>query len=724
MSSTPLTTLRLSWPRDVTADQQLTAIHLLVQAGGRPMVLEALGQAGQVQHLLRVQDSHRSQLTRQLRTAIPGLGIETTEAPSTPTVVTKSVELRLTTKRRPLRTDDVATTSRALLAALSHVGKDERCSLQWTLQRRTAARAVPSKIASLPDEKWWKALLQAPLGVAPPADADTRAALRDKHQSVGVLAVGHIAAAASPSRANQLIRSVLAALRTAEGPGVQITARTTKPGVCRSRSLMHLNASELATLSAWPIGPTADLPVVRLGSRRLPIPAGMHRTGRVVGRATWPGRARALTLAVNDSLRHLHVVGPTGTGKSTLLLHLIDQDIDAGRAVVVIEPKGDLIRDVLARVPKSRTTDVVLIDPTDPEAVVGLNPLAVSRASRELVADQLLATFHGLYAQHWGPRTSDILHAALLTLARSDSPTIVALPLLLSDPSFRRRLVGQLSDPIGLGPFWAQFEAWSEAERVLATAPVLNKLRPFLMRPTLRRTVGQSTPKFQMLSLFTERKIVLVNVAKGQLGPEAASLLGALVLSSLWQTALTRTGIDPSRRHPVMVYIDEFQDYLHLPTDLADALTQARGLGIGFTLAHQHLGQLEPSLRAAVLANVRSRVCFQLGSDDARVFAGTSTLLGAEDFASLDTFHFYAQLTIDGAVAAWTSGQSHPAAAPQSSRHARIDDVIAASRRTYATPLADIDADLQRLVTGRSTNQRPASSNDLAPKRRKTGGAA
>ena len=259
-----------------------------------------------------------------------------------------------------------------------------------------------------------------------------------------------------------------------------------------------------------------------------------------------------------------------------------------------------------------------------------------------------------------GPRTSDILHAGLLTLTRLPGMSLAALPLLLSDPAFRRRVVGSLNDPIGLNPFWTSFEAWSEAERGTAIAPVMNKLRPFLMRPSLRRVIGQSEPKFDLQSVFHSRRILLVNLAKGAMGIEAASLLGALVLAGLWQHAQERSRIEPGKRAPVFVYIDEFQDYLHLPTDLGDALAQARGLGIGFVLAHQHLAQLSPSMRAGVMANARSRICFQLAQDDAKTLAASSTILGTEDFTSLDAYQFYAQLVAGGAVEPWCSGQSLP----------------------------------------------------------------
>jgi hypothetical protein len=377
----------------------------------------------------------------------------------------------------------------------------------------------------------------------------------------------------------------------------------------------------------------------------------------------------------------------------------------AGRAVVVIEPKGDLIRDVITRVPPERVGDVVLIDPTDSETAVGINPLAAGGQSSELVADQLLGAFHHQYAASWGPRTSDILYASLLTLARTPGMSLAALPLLLNDPRFRRTVVGALDEPIVLQPFWQAFDAWSDGERTTAIAPVLNKIRPLLVRPSLRAVLGQAAPRFDLRQVFTERKILLVNLAKGLLGPEAAGLLGNIVVGQLWQTALERSAIPAERRPPVFIYVDEFQDYLSLPTDLADALAQARGLKVGLTLAHQHLGQLSPQMRSAVLANARSRVVFQLAAEDAKVFA-TDTNLLPEDFRTLTAFEAYAQLVAGDAVQPWLSLRTLPAP-PLSSNP---DEVRRRSREQYAVSRAEVDSALQRL--------RGAREGDLGPKRR------
>jgi hypothetical protein len=424
----------------------------------------------------------------------------------------------------------------------------------------------------------------------------------------------------------------------------------------------------------------------------------------VVGVSTYPGQERELALSPLDSLQHLHVLGPTGTGKSTLLQGLINQDIHAGRGVAVVDPKGDLIEGVLERIPAGRRSDVAVLDPADETRPVGLNVLAGSGRPAELVADQVLAVFHDLYRESWGPRTQDILHAALLTLANRPGMTLCALPVLLSSPGFRRKAVAELTDEIALKPFWSWYESLTDGERQQAIAPVMNKLRAFLLRPRLRAVIGQAEPALDLASVYAERKIVLVSLAKGLVGPEAASLLGSLVVSQLWQAALGRAALPARQRHPVMVYIDEFQDYLHLPTDIADVLAQARGLGVGLTLAHQHLAQLPAAMRSSVLANARSRVCFQLGSEDARLIASSSAELEAADLQSLGRFQAYASLVGRGAVTPFASLRTlEPTSPVQNAAELRK-----LSRARYGQDLRAVEAQLAELVSGGvASDERP-----------------
>ena len=237
------------------------------------------------------------------------------------------------------------------------------------------------------------------------------------------------------------------------------------------------------------------------------------------------------------------------------------------------------------------------------------------------MVENLVGLFKSLYRHSWGPRLDDILRAALLTLAGSEGATLCEVALILTDPHYRRRLVGPLDDPVGLESFWGWYEALSDAERQTVVGPVLNKVRAFTMRPTVRSIIGQSQPTLDLGEVLAEGKVLLCSLASGLLGEEAASLLGALIVAELWHATTARAGLPEASRKPVMAYLDEFQHFVHLPTPMPSMLAEARGLGLGLALAHQHLDQLGEEARHAVLANTRSRVVFQLPAGDARVMA-------------------------------------------------------------------------------------------------------
>jgi hypothetical protein len=299
-----------------------------------------------------------------------------------PVRASRAVKLRLTTSQRSLKIDEPELVSRALLTALALTRRDEEAVRQWQLLTALPPASVGSGVDRA--ESSPSSLADVLLGRRGRLDAEGRQALRAKRALPVWRVVGRIAArAATPAREQMLLRELVAALRLANAPGVHVLAKR------RSASLvdrpgrswlapLRLNTSELATVAAWPIGLTGELSVERSGARLLPVSKEIARHGRIIGRSTFPGRERPVALAARDGLRHLHVLGPTGVGKSTLLLNLIVQDIAAGRGVVVIEPKGDLVEDVLARIPGERLDDVVLLDPADEARPVGLNPLAAN----------------------------------------------------------------------------------------------------------------------------------------------------------------------------------------------------------------------------------------------------------------------------------------------------------------------------------------------------------
>jgi hypothetical protein len=271
------------------------------------------------------------------------------------------------------------------------------------------------------------------------------------------------------------------------------------------------------------------------------------------------------------------------------------------------------------------------------------------------------------------------------------------------------------SDPIAAGPFWAWYDSLSEDGRSQVTAPLMNKLRP-LLRPALRSVLAQRSPRFNIRQVLTDNKVLLVPLQKGVIGPDSAELLGALVLAELWLAIRERAAIPAKRRTPVMVYLDEVQDYLRLPTDLSDALATSRALGAAWHLAHQYRDQLSPAIRAAFEANARSRICFQLNATDARAMAAGQQRITPEDFSALPAFHIYAALLHHNSLQPWASATTLPAPRRCSDPAA----VRAASRSRYGQPLAAIEADFAALLDHSTNTSSSSSATTPTGRRRRT----
>ncbi|SHH31256.1 Type IV secretory system Conjugative DNA transfer [Jatrophihabitans endophyticus] len=623
------------------------------------------------------------------------------------TAVVTSGQLKANTRHRPLVTDHPERVVRALLATGVRLVKGEQLVVQLLLGPRRIPLAVPDQSPSSVVAPWYTV---AWIGNGGRIDGDKRRALRSKVSDFGFACAVRLGVTATDAeRRKSLLLGLSAAVRVAEAPGVQLRFRRMhahdfNAAVSPLRWPLRLGVPELVGLTGWPLG-DEELPGLPSPHPKPLSPApGTTGTELVIADATATDKPTGLVLPMSSAVRHVHVIAPTGAGKSTLLANWTAQVVNAGHGAVVIEPKGDLVDDVLARIKPEHQERVVVLDPNDP-APVGLNPLATQGGrSPELVADAMVSVFKQLYGKAVGARTQDILYAGLLTLARRGDASLVMLPLLFTNPGFRRSVTAGLRDPLVLEPFWATFEHWSDAERMAAVAPAMNKLRP-LLRPGLRGVLGQRAPRFTTSQIFTERKVLLVPLKRGVIGPDAAQLLGSLVVADLWQSIQARANVPAADRHPVAIVIDEVQDYLHLPTDLADGLAQARGYGAGFVLSHQFLSQLPRELKSAVLANALSRIVFRLPHEDAVQLAKGHPELAAADLEALGPYEVYANLFARGTTTPYASGRSRPLG----SATADVAAVRSRSRAAYGRPLDEVEAGFSELY------DQTSAPDDLGP---------
>ena len=673
----------------VLADGSLGRVVLELRASGGQAVWAVGSRAGE-------------RLARVVRELVPGCRVSRGVSRR---AVDQAVVVSARPVGTPLATERLTTVVRAVLAALATTAKDEELVVQLQLGQRFS----PQALGRVEPQGWLELLGLVPV---PSLSGERGRRLRaqlGRHRAAVCLRLG--VRAASPLRQRTLLQGLLGALRLVEGPGVRLRARTEHPaklnGVRRPwRPGLELGAGEIVAMAGWPVGEGALPATPSAHPRVLPLPP-VRETQRAFATGVADQAGERLGISIGDALYHTVLLGPTGAGKSTALAHLALADIHAGRGVLLIDPKTDLVADILARIPEQRRDDVVVIDPTSSRPV-GINPLARAQTTRgasssvgggvpgggaspELVADTVLATLKGVFAESWGVRVEQVLSAALVTLARTPGATLVDLPLLLTNAAYRQRLMAASGeDPLGTGQFWAAYEALSEAQRQQWVGPVLTRLQPFLIRPHLRATLGQATPSFDLGEVFTRRRIVLVSLNKGVLGAESARLLGSLLVGQLWPLILARAAVEPSRRHVVSVFIDEVQDYLSLPGSLADALAQARSLGAAFHLAHQYRGQLPAALKAGIDANARNKIIFSLSAADAAELARQAIGLEAADFQLLPRFGVYARTMHHGRENPWCHATTLPPTPP-------VQDALAlraSSQARYGQDAAQVEAAL------------------------------
>lgn len=646
---------RVTFPRGVTADQVTAAVRSL---GGllpsrlyqlvlaRSIVLEVIATERGTEHFLIVPSAHARYVVGQWRAAIPGIRLVRDERGAEESRTARELHV---VGREALRIEAAVQTSAGLLAALQPIGAGEAVVVQWAL---SPVEPVPPVLTALTDGRDAHRIPQTRRAAEPSLRAICRVGVR----------------AALPGA---LLARVIGALHGADTGDRQIK-RTMFPSPFVAGRLARRAAPVLTTslLSADEAGAVLGIPLegpqleglTLTGSRVLPpLPAVAHE-GRVLGDAL--GTSRPLALTESESRKGLLITSPTGAGKSTVLEHLCAADFAAGRGVIAIESKTDLCAALADLVPVSRVGDVLIFDPSDCRPA-GFNLLGGGDEAADLITDHVVGQFRRIYQGYLGPRSEFLLRGALLTLSQAEGDwTICEVMALLSDAALRRRLMATISDH-ALESLWAWFDAQSAAAQQEMVSPLANKLAAFTLRKRLRVVVGQARSAINFDAALRERKIVLVSLSKGLVGEDAASLLGSCLLAELWAAVQRRAAVPAADRHFVSVVLDEAQDFLRLPVALSDAVAQSRGMGVGWTVSHQNLAQLSPDLRAAVLANLRSKLVLQAGAEDARVFAREfAPHVDALDLQGLSAFEGYVALSTGASVAPPASIQTRPPLKP------------------------------------------------------------
>ena len=375
-------------------------------------------------------------------------------------------------------------------------------------------------------------------------------------------------------------------------------------------------------------------------------------------RTNFRNERRVFGIRRADRRAHMYIIGKTGTGKSTLLETLVRQDMEAGEGLAVLDPHGDLIEKLLENVPEKRRGDLIYFNVPDQAHPLAFNPLeSVSAEKRALAASGLLEVFKKIWSDSWGPRLEHILRNAVLALLERPGSTLADLPRLLDDKTFRKKaLFWAKNDRVR--DFWLrEYEGYPSRFRTEAIAPIQNKVGAFLANPLLQKILTQPKSSFKFRRLMDDRKILLVNLAKGKIGEDTGALLGALLVSRIGLAGMSRAEIPEKDRRDFYVYLDEFQNYTTL--SLANMMSELRKYSVNLILAHQFLSQLDPQIRAAILGNAGTIISFRIGAEDAEILEKEFyPEFRASDLASLPNYHIYIKMMVDGATSHPFSGET------------------------------------------------------------------
>jgi len=397
-----------------------------------------------------------------------------------------------------------------------------------------------------------------------------------------------------------------------------------------------------------------------------------------------------LTLSVEDRVRHLAVLGATGSGKSNLLRHIARQDLARGDGLLLLDPMGDLSAAVLGDVPAWRWNHVCFLNAADFEQPVGLNVLEDTRPDdRARAVDGQVAAMRSIFYESWGPRLEIILRHSCTALIETGNGSLVLLPRLLTDDSYRAQVVARISNQDTRSFFDARFAKWRDAFRDEAIDPVLNKVEAFLAFPSLKNILGQNPSTLDLSYAMQHQRIVIVNLATGTIGETAARLMGALVLAHVRAAAMARASIPLAERRPFHLIADEVHSFG--PASIARLLQETRQFRLSVTLATQFLDALTDSTRAALLGNAKTLVAFRCGPGDARILG--------QNFNRLhESFNETALLELDDgeAMVAAPGREAIRVSVPPPAPIGSSEAVKQQSRRHYGRPRASVERYIER----------------------------
>lgn len=469
----------------------------------------------------------------------------------------------------------------------------------------------------------------------------------------------------------------------------------------KTSTLLPLSLRELTTIYHFPpkgIESSPHLKQSRFQSAAAPI--GLPKQGLKLGTNSFRGAVTDVRLEEADRLRHLYVIGQTGTGKTSFMKTLIEQDIKAGNGVCFIDPHGNDIINILATIPPERYEDVIYFDPAYIDRPFGLNMLEYDQSRPEqksFIVNEMLAIFRQLYGdvpESMGPAFEQYFRNAtqLVMEDPASGSTLMDIGRVLSNADFRNLKLARSNNPV-VNQFWQEIATKAEGEASLQNIVpyITNKFDEFTGSDFMRPIIGQQESSFKFREVIDNKKILLVNLSKGRLGERNANLLGLIIVGKLFMAALSRADAPGTNFPPFYLYIDEFQNIT--TSSIPGILSEARKYKLSLTIAHQYLAQVDEKIRDAVFGNVGSMAVFRVGQEDGEFFGKLfEPEFNASDFTNIENYNAYLRILANGVPQKPFNIKSIP---PSEGNVNQVDDLRELSYLTYGRDRATVEATIR-----------------------------